>query len=104
MGTPRDYNATVETMDRNVTCGYGRIIAFIDPSTTLTYGQLQSEALKVTNPLTELNIGHEAHVAVLMLDTVEYPRWIVAVDDLPKTATGKIQRSRLRDQVDGGAP
>jgi 4-hydroxybenzoate-CoA ligase len=28
----------------------------------------------------------------------KYPRWIEFVDSLPKTATGKIQRFRLRDQ------
>lgn len=28
----------------------------------------------------------------------KYPRWIVFVDDLPKTATGKIQRFKLRDE------
>ena len=27
----------------------------------------------------------------------KYPRWIEIVDSLPKTATGKIQRFRLRD-------
>ena len=27
----------------------------------------------------------------------KYPRWIEFVDDLPKTATGKIQRFRLRE-------
>ncbi|MFK7879886.1 benzoate-CoA ligase family protein [Roseobacter sp.] len=27
----------------------------------------------------------------------KYPRWIVIVDELPKTATGKIQRFKLRD-------
>lgn len=27
----------------------------------------------------------------------KYPRWVVIVDDLPKTATGKIQRFKLRD-------
>ena len=27
----------------------------------------------------------------------KYPRWIVFTDALPKTATGKIQRFRLRD-------
>jgi len=27
----------------------------------------------------------------------KYPRWIVFVDELPKTATGKIQRFRLRE-------
>ena len=28
----------------------------------------------------------------------KYPRWVAFVDDLPKTATGKIQRFRLRDR------
>ena len=28
----------------------------------------------------------------------KYPRWIVAVDDLPKTASVKSQRDRLRDR------
>ena len=28
----------------------------------------------------------------------KYPRWIEFVDDLPKTATGKIQRFKLRGQ------
>lgn len=28
----------------------------------------------------------------------KYPRWVSFVDDLPKTATGKIQRFKLRDQ------
>jgi 4-hydroxybenzoate-CoA ligase len=27
----------------------------------------------------------------------KYPRWIEFVDDLPKTATGKIQRFKLRE-------
>ena len=29
----------------------------------------------------------------------KYPRWIECVDELPKTATGKIQRFKLRDKV-----
>ena len=27
----------------------------------------------------------------------KYPRWVEVVDELPKTATGKIQRFKLRD-------
>jgi 4-hydroxybenzoate-CoA ligase len=27
----------------------------------------------------------------------KYPRWVTVVDELPKTATGKIQRFKLRD-------
>ena len=28
----------------------------------------------------------------------KYPRWIEVIDELPKTATGKIQRFKLRQQ------
>ena len=34
----------------------------------------------------------------------KYPRWIEVADDLPKTATGKIQRFKLRAAVGGEAP
>jgi 4-hydroxybenzoate-CoA ligase len=34
----------------------------------------------------------------------KYPRWMEFVDDLPKTATGKIQRFRLRAGLGGAAP
>ena len=30
------------------------------------------------------------------------PRAVLVVDDLPKTATGKIQRFRLREELEGG--
>ena len=32
------------------------------------------------------------------LDAHKRPRWIAFVDDLPRTATGKLQRFRLREQ------
>ena len=38
----------------------------------------------------------KAHVKA-HLAPYKYPRWITFVDDLPKTATGKIQRFRLRE-------
>ena len=31
----------------------------------------------------------------------KYPRWVEIVPDLPKTATGKIQRFKLRENCDG---
>ncbi|HEY7382540.1 MAG TPA: benzoate-CoA ligase family protein, partial [Beijerinckiaceae bacterium] len=33
----------------------------------------------------------------------KYPRWIQLVDDLPKTATGKIQRFKLRQMEETSA-
>ena len=38
-----------------------------------------------------------AHVKSL-LAPYKYPRWIEFIDELPKTATGKIQRFRLRER------
>jgi benzoate-CoA ligase len=43
-----------------------------------------------------------AHVKA-QLAPFKYPRWIEFVDELPKTATGKIQRFKLRAR-EGGAP
>jgi benzoate-CoA ligase len=40
----------------------------------------------------------QAHVKS-RLAPYKYPRWIQFVGDLPKTATGKIQRFKLRDTV-----
>jgi len=35
------------------------------------------------------------------LAAYKYPRWIVFVQELPKTATGKIQRFKLREMAAG---
>jgi benzoate-CoA ligase len=40
----------------------------------------------------------QQHVKSL-LAPYKYPRWIEFIDELPKTATGKIQRFRLRDRL-----
>lgn len=44
----------------------------------------------------EIAAALKAHVKAL-LAPYKYPRWIVFVRELPKTATGKIQRFRLRE-------
>ncbi len=44
----------------------------------------------------------EGEIKALVQDKIgkwKYPRWVEVVDDLPKTATGKIQRFKLRDPV-----
>jgi benzoate-CoA ligase len=43
----------------------------------------------------DIEAALQAHVKAV-LAPYKYPRWIRFVDDLPKTATGKIQRFRLR--------
>ena len=49
-------------------------------------------------PSDALEAALKAHVKKL-LAPYKYPRWIVFADDLPKTATGKIQRFRLRENA-----
>ena len=53
-----------------------------------------------------LNAGQEASAVAGLKEFVKekigmwkYPRWVEIVDDLPKTATGKIQRFKLRAQA-----
>jgi benzoate-CoA ligase family protein len=49
-------------------------------------------------PSDELSVALQQHVKTV-LTPVKYPRWIEFVPELPKTATGKIQRYILRQQV-----
>jgi benzoate-CoA ligase len=55
----------------------------------------------VLMPGTERDPGYfellKAHVQS-RLAPYKYPRWIEFIDELPKTATGKIQRVVLRDR------
>jgi benzoate-CoA ligase len=50
---------------------------------------------KEYTPSAELETELQAHVKA-RLALYKYPRWVVFVDELPKTATGKIQRYKLR--------
>jgi benzoate-CoA ligase family protein len=57
--------------------------------------------LKQDQPTTdELKAALQQHVKTT-LQPHKYPRWISFVPELPKTATGKIQRYRLREQLAG---
>ena len=62
-------------------------------------GLLKPKAFVVLRPGARADDLHEAlkeHVKQ-KIGVWKYPRWIEAVESLPKTATGKIQRFKLRD-------
>jgi 4-hydroxybenzoate-CoA ligase len=73
MISDRNYNAAVDFVDRNVAEGRGDKPAFIDPSRTLTYRELQDSAARVGPMLARLGVERENRVAMVMLDTVEFP-------------------------------
>lgn len=67
------YNAAEVMVDRNIAAGFGGKPAFIDPTRSVSYGELQTATNQVANVLTGLGLGREARVALLHLDTVDYP-------------------------------
>jgi 4-hydroxybenzoate-CoA ligase len=69
----RDYNAAVDFVDRNVAEGRGDKTAFIDPSRNITYGELQDAAARVGPMLARMGIEQENRVALVLLDTVDFP-------------------------------
>lgn len=70
---PREYNAAVDFVDRNVDEGRGDKVAFIDPRRQVTYRQLQARVNQVANLWGRLGVARETRIAQLMLDTVDFP-------------------------------
>jgi 4-hydroxybenzoate-CoA ligase len=69
----RDYNAAVDFVDRNVAEGRGDKTAFIDPSRNLTYGELRDAVARTGPMLARMGIERENRVALVLLDTVDFP-------------------------------
>ncbi|MDJ0947153.1 MAG: AMP-binding protein [Kiloniellales bacterium] len=73
MEFPRDYNAAVDFVDRHLAEGRAGKAAFVDPERALTYGELAAACNRLGNLLADAGIGREARVAMLVLDTVDFP-------------------------------
>ncbi len=67
------YNLADDFIDTNVEKGYGEKAAFIDPERTLTYADLQQSSCQMANALKSLGLKQEDRVALLMLDTINWP-------------------------------
>jgi 4-hydroxybenzoate-CoA ligase len=67
------YNAAAELLERNLAAGRGDRIAYIDPSRQVTYAQLNAEARQAANLMRSLGLRREDRVAMIMLDTIEFP-------------------------------
>ena len=67
------YNAVTWLLDRNVEEGRGGKLVFADTVSELTYGGLQKETRRLANLLRRLGVRREERVAMIMLDTVDFP-------------------------------
>lgn len=73
MEYPRIYNAAHDLVDRHLAEGRENKPAFIDPSRTLTYGDLSRSSNRMANLLDAFAIPREARVALLLHDTIDFP-------------------------------
>ncbi len=71
--TPDSYNAVTWLLDRNVDEGRANKLAFTDTVSELTYGDLQKQTRRVANMLRRLGVRREERVAMIMLDTTDFP-------------------------------
>jgi 4-hydroxybenzoate-CoA ligase len=69
----RPYNAASEFVDRNVELGRGAKAAFLDGKRTLSYRELQTQSQRFAHGLRALGLRQESRIALLLLDTVDYP-------------------------------
>ncbi|MGJ4888618.1 benzoate-CoA ligase family protein [Bradyrhizobium sp. HKCCYLRH3099] len=60
-------------LDRNVEAGRGDKLAYTDTVSELTYRGLQQQSCRVANVLRRLGVRREERVAMIMLDTVDFP-------------------------------
>src|SRR6201994_4844264 len=67
------YNAVTYLLDRNVDEGRRDKLAFTDTVSELSYGELQKQSCRVANMLRRLGVRREERVAMIMLDTVDFP-------------------------------
>src|SRR3954466_13826112 len=67
------YNAVTWLLDRNVDEGRGAKLAFTDTASELTYGALQQQSRRLANLLRRLGVRREERVAMIMLDTIDFP-------------------------------
>src|SRR5438876_5641821 len=67
------YNAVTWLLDRNVDEGRAKKLVFTDTVSELTYGELQKQSCRVANLLRRLGVRREERVAMIMLDTIDFP-------------------------------
>ncbi|HVJ12808.1 MAG TPA: benzoate-CoA ligase family protein, partial [Burkholderiales bacterium] len=72
MELPREYNAAVDLIERNLSAGRGSKIAYIDDAGSTTYAQLAERVDRAANALRGLGIPRERRIAIAMHDSTDW--------------------------------
>jgi benzoate-CoA ligase len=73
MAVPREYNAAVDLIERNLKAGRAEKLAFRDGHASLTYGALAKQVDRCATALRQLGLEPEQRVLLILLDTVDFP-------------------------------
>ena len=71
--TAQTYNAAADLIDGNLAKGRKDKVAIIDDKGSYTFGELAERVNRCANMMADLGCGRETRVAVIMLDTVDFP-------------------------------
>jgi benzoate-CoA ligase len=72
MELPREYNAAVDLIGRNLAAGRGGKVAYIDDTGPCTYAQLAERVDRAANALLSMGIRREDRIAIAMVDSVDW--------------------------------
>jgi 4-hydroxybenzoate-CoA ligase len=67
------YNAVTWLLDRNIDEGRGDKLVYTDTVSEVTYRGLQQQSCRVANMLRRLGVRREERIAMIMLDTIDFP-------------------------------
>src|SRR5579862_3747646 len=70
---PRDYNAAVDLIERNLSAGRGDKIAVIDDAGSYSYRELAARVDRAANALRKLGLEPEQRILLCLLDTIDFP-------------------------------
>ena len=70
---PRDYNAAVDLIERNLSAGRGERIAFIDDAGRYTYRELAERINRCANAWRRVGMRMEDRVVLLLHDGIDFP-------------------------------
>jgi len=72
MEIPRDYNAAVDLVERNLAAGRGGKTALIDDTGSCTYAELAGRVDRAANVLLSMSIHREERIGIAMLDCADW--------------------------------
>jgi benzoate-CoA ligase len=70
---PRDYNAAVDLIERNLATGRAGKTAYIDDRGSYSFGELAERIDRFAGALAALGIEPEQRIALCLLDTIDFP-------------------------------